>query len=69
MAEAAEQKAAAEEPGKDNAHRILGRRRPLQVTIRLLDPLSPMRDRKALSEAARDAIGEALASSQRATRL
>lgn len=58
-----------EEPGRNNVLRILGRRRPLAVTIRLLDPLPPMHDRKALSQAAREAIGQALASSQRSTRL
>lgn len=58
-----------EESGWDNALRILGRRTPLPVTIRLLDPLPPMHDRKALSHAARDAIDQALASSQRSSRL
>jgi 1-acyl-sn-glycerol-3-phosphate acyltransferase len=54
-----------EEPGKDNVLRILGRGRPVPVTVRILDPLPPLDDRKALAEAAREAIESALASSRR----
>jgi 1-acyl-sn-glycerol-3-phosphate acyltransferase len=52
------------EPGKDNVLRILGRRRFVAVTVRILDPLEPMSDRKALAEAAREEIEAALASSR-----
>lgn len=58
-----------EESAKDNVLRILGRRSPVPVTVRLLDPLPPMDDRKALAHAAREAIGDALASSRRSTPL
>ena len=58
-----------DEPGKDNVLRTLGRTRAVAVTVHLLDPLPPMEDRKALANAAREAIGDALASSQRASRL
>ena len=58
-----------DQAGKDNVLRTLGRRRSTPVTVRLLDPLPPMDDRKALAHAAREAIGDALASSQRSTRL
>lgn len=54
-----------EESGKDNVLRILGRRRAIPVTVRLLDPLAPTGDRKALAAAAREAIAAALASSRR----
>jgi 1-acyl-sn-glycerol-3-phosphate acyltransferase len=54
-----------EEPGKDNVLRTLGRLRPIPVTIRMLDPLPPMSDRKALAHAAREAIAEALSFSRR----
>ena len=50
-----------EEPGKDNVLRTLGRRRAVPVSVRLLDPLPPTGDRKALTQAARDSIAEALA--------
>lgn len=53
-----------DEPGKDNVLRVLGRKRPLPVTVRLLDPLPPMDDRKALANAARQAIAQALSSSR-----
>lgn len=53
-----------EEPGKDNVFRTLGRTRPVAVTVRLLDPLPPLSDRKALAHAAREAIAEALTSSR-----
>jgi 1-acyl-sn-glycerol-3-phosphate acyltransferase len=52
------------EPGKDNVLRILGRRRSVAVTVRILDPLEPISDRKALAEAAREEIEAALASSR-----
>ena len=58
-----------DERGKDNVLRILGRKRPIPVSVRILDPLSPMNDRKALAEAARDAILDALPSSHRAAHL
>ncbi|QNM83758.1 1-acyl-sn-glycerol-3-phosphate acyltransferase [Sphingomonas sabuli] len=54
-----------DEPGLDNVLRMLGRTRPIPVTVRLLDPLPPSTDRKRLSEAARDAIESALFKSPR----
>jgi 1-acyl-sn-glycerol-3-phosphate acyltransferase len=54
------------EPGKDNVLRILGRKRPISVIVRILDPLPPLDDRKALTNAARDAILNSLPSSRRA---
>ncbi len=61
--EAAAEIAWHEEAGKDNVLRILGRR-STPVTVRLLDPLPPMDDRKALAQAAREAIADALTSSR-----
>jgi 1-acyl-sn-glycerol-3-phosphate acyltransferase len=58
-----------EESGKENVLRILGRARAIRVTVRLLDPLPPMDDRKALAHAAREAIADALASSRAHARL
>jgi 1-acyl-sn-glycerol-3-phosphate acyltransferase len=58
-----------EEPGKDNVLRILGRARSVSVAIRILDPLEPADDRKALARASREAIEAALASSRRNARL
>jgi len=58
-----------EEPGKDNVLRILGGTRPIPVIVRILNPLPPMDDRKALAHAAREAIVEALPSSRRAAHL
>jgi 1-acyl-sn-glycerol-3-phosphate acyltransferase len=58
-----------DEPGKKNVLRILGRRRTVAVTIRILDPLEPMSDRKALAHAAREAIEAALTSSRRPPRV
>ena len=58
-----------DEPGKDNVLRILGRRRTVPVTIRILDPLEPMADRKAIAQSTRDAIEMALASSRRHPRV
>jgi 1-acyl-sn-glycerol-3-phosphate acyltransferase len=57
------------EPGWHYIRRILGRRGSLPVTVHLLDPLPHSGDRKALAQAAREAIAETLASSQRATPL
>ncbi|MBA3526714.1 MAG: 1-acyl-sn-glycerol-3-phosphate acyltransferase [Sphingomonas sp.] len=54
-----------EESGKDNLLRVLGRRLTIPVTVRLLDPLPPSLDRKALSNQAREAIAAALTSSRR----
>lgn len=53
-----------DEPGKENVLRILGRKRSVPVTIRILPPLASAPDRKALAQAARDAIKAALASSR-----
>ncbi|MFP5329612.1 MAG: lysophospholipid acyltransferase family protein [Alphaproteobacteria bacterium] len=53
-----------EEPGMDNVLRVLGRTRPIHVTVRLLEPLPPVADRKALANAAREAIAQALTSSR-----
>jgi 1-acyl-sn-glycerol-3-phosphate acyltransferase len=58
-----------DEPGKANVLRILGRVRSVPVTIRILDPLEPANDRKALAQAARDSIEAALASSRRNARV
>ena len=58
-----------DEPGKENVLRILGRGRTVPVTIRILDPLEPMSDRKALAKAARDKIEAALSSSPRHPRV
>ena len=51
------------EHGIDNAIRLLGRRGRIPVTVRLLDPLPPMADRKALASQAHDSIAAALAPS------
>ena len=48
------------EPAIANALRILGRRGTLPVTVRLLDPLDPTADRKALAREAQARIGVAL---------
>jgi lyso-ornithine lipid O-acyltransferase len=47
-----------DEPGPVNFRRILARKRPVRLTLHFLDPLPPMPDahRKALAQAARDAI-------------
>jgi 1-acyl-sn-glycerol-3-phosphate acyltransferase len=58
-----------EESGKANLLRTLGRRAPVRVTVRLLDPLPPADDRKVLAQAAVKAIENALASSRRGTAL
>jgi len=57
------------EPGMDNAMRILGRRGTLPVTVHLLPPLRHSGDRKQLASAAREAIAEMLASSRGSTPL
>lgn len=51
------------EPGKANAMRILGRRGTTPVTVRLLDPIPPSPDRKAIARSAHGAIAAALAAS------
>ena len=48
------------EPGLDNVWRLLGRKGTLPITIHLLSPLDRSLDRKQLTLAARDAIGETL---------
>jgi len=58
-----------QEPGKRNVFRTLGRTGSFPVTVRLLEPLEPMADRKALAHAAREAIGDALTSSHGRARL
>ncbi len=50
------------ERGIDNALRLIGRRGTLPVTVRLLDPLPPGEDRKAMARDARAAIAAALSS-------
>lgn len=57
------------ESGKANVLRTLGRSRPIPVTVRILDPLPPFRDRKTLVHAAREAILAALPSSRRQAHL
>ena len=52
------------ESGKDNVLRILGRKGRLPVTVHLLPALDRTSDRKALAQAARQAIAETLASSR-----
>ncbi|MEO5640187.1 MAG: lysophospholipid acyltransferase family protein [Sphingomicrobium sp.] len=48
------------ESGKENALRLLGRRGSFPVTVRLLAPLPPGEDRKAMARDARAAIETAL---------
>lgn len=52
-----------DEPGMDNVRRILARRRPIRLTIRFLEPLegAALADRKAMAQAAQQAIATALA--------
>ena len=50
------------ERGMANFKRVLGHRGTIAVTIRLLDPLPPDQDRKALARHARRSIGSALSS-------
>ncbi|WP_118857664.1 lysophospholipid acyltransferase family protein [Sphingomonas mesophila] len=54
------------EHGLANFLRILGRARRNPVTVRLLDPLEPTDDRKALARAAHDAVAVALAGGETA---
>ena len=54
---------APDEHGIGNAWRLLGRRGRIPVTVRLLAPLSPSADRKALAGQAHDSIASALAPS------
>jgi lyso-ornithine lipid O-acyltransferase len=51
------------EHGIANAIRILGRKGRMTATVRLLEPLDPSLDRKAMARAAHDAIAAALAPS------
>jgi 1-acyl-sn-glycerol-3-phosphate acyltransferase len=48
------------ESGRDNVLRLLGRSGSLPVTVRVLPPLPRGFDRKALANAARDAIADAM---------
>ena len=57
------------ESGKENVLRILGRKGTMKVTVNLLPPLDRTSDRKALANAAREAIAETLASSRGAAPL
>jgi 1-acyl-sn-glycerol-3-phosphate acyltransferase len=50
------------EPGLANFKRVLGHRGTIPVTIRLLDPLPPDFDRKALARHARQAVAASLSS-------
>jgi lyso-ornithine lipid O-acyltransferase len=50
------------ERGMANVMRVLGHRGTMDVIVRLLDPLPPTTDRKALARQARAAIGSALSS-------
>jgi 1-acyl-sn-glycerol-3-phosphate acyltransferase len=50
------------EGGIDNFKRILGHRRTMAVTVRLLDPLPPTDDRKALARQAQQSIAAAVTS-------
>jgi 1-acyl-sn-glycerol-3-phosphate acyltransferase len=50
------------EAGMANVMRVLGHRGTMDVVVRLLDPLPPTNDRKALAREARTAIGSALSS-------
>ena len=51
------------EHGVANAIRILGRKGRMTATVRLLEPLDPSLDRKAMARAAHDSIAAALAPS------
>jgi len=50
------------EHGLDNFKRVVGHRGTMPVTVRLLDPLEPTDDRKALARLAHAAIASALSS-------
>jgi 1-acyl-sn-glycerol-3-phosphate acyltransferase len=52
-----------DEHGIANAVRLLGRRGRMPVTVRLLDPLPPTGDRKALAKQAHESVAAALAPS------
>ena len=52
-----------QEPGLANALRILGRRRPILATVRLLETLPRLQDRKQLAVLAQERIAAALAAS------
>lgn len=56
-----------DEPGLENVARVLARWRSIQLTITFLPPLAASErvDRKAIANAARDAIGAAMASAGR----
>jgi 1-acyl-sn-glycerol-3-phosphate acyltransferase len=58
-----------DESGKENVLGVLGRKGTIPVTVRLLDPLPPNQDRKALSKQAHEAIAAALSSSRRSRHL
>jgi 1-acyl-sn-glycerol-3-phosphate acyltransferase len=51
------------EGGVNNFLKVLGRKGRLPVTVRVLEPLPPLSDRKALARAAHDRIADALAPS------
>jgi len=57
------------EPGLANVMRVLGHRGTMDVTVRLLHPLPPSGDRKALARHARQVIAAALSSVQDPTGL
>lgn len=50
------------EPGMDNVRRILARTRPVRLTVRFLEPLAgpQVAGRKAMAQAAQEAVGRAL---------
>jgi 1-acyl-sn-glycerol-3-phosphate acyltransferase len=50
------------EAGLANVARVLARRGTFTVTVRLLDPLPPAADRKAVARLAQHAVGSALSS-------
>ena len=50
------------EAGMANVKRVLGHRGAMDVTVRLLDPLPPSDDRKALARSAQQAIAASLSS-------
>ena len=50
------------ESGRANALRVMGRRGTMDVTVRLLDPIPPSSDRKALARQSQTAIAAALSS-------
>lgn len=57
------------EPGLANVMRVLGHRGTMDVTVRLLHPLPPSSDRKALARHARQVIAAALSSVREPTGL